>query len=127
MIFDASSIYTAIRDLKVEILKGNATCELARYEMGNALLKEVIIHRSIGIDEAQKLMQAISRTIRLMDIRSPEWKETLKTASELEISFYDASYVQLALDREDILITEDRKLKDRVEKVVEAKSFSDIC
>jgi len=127
MIFDASSIFTAIRDLKVEILRGNTTCELAGYEMGNALWNEVNIHRSIGIDEAEKLMQAISRVIHLMDITSPEWKETLKIASELEITFYDASYVQLALDREDILITEDKKLKDRAKKVVEVKSLSDIC
>lgn len=127
MIFDASSIFAAIRDLKVEILRDGTTCELARYEIGNALWKEVKIHRSIGIDEAQKLMQAISRAIHLMDIRSPEWKETLKIASELEITFYDASYVQLALDIEDILITEDGKLKDRAKRVVEVKSLSDIC
>ena len=127
MIFDASSIFAVIRDLKVEILRDGTTCELARYEIGNALWKEVKIHRSIGIDEAQKLMQAISRAIHLMDIRSPEWKETLKIASELEITFYDASYVQLALDIEDILITEDGKLKDRAKRVVEVKSLSDIC
>ncbi|RLI96776.1 MAG: toxin VapC, partial [Candidatus Aenigmatarchaeota archaeon] len=39
-LFDTSAIFRAIKEGKIEILAGNYTIELARYELGNAIWKE---------------------------------------------------------------------------------------
>ena len=46
-----------------------------------------------------------------MDVAEPDYAETLKTACRYGITFYDAVYVQLAIDHSDVLVTEDNKLK----------------
>jgi len=126
MIFDASSIFVAIRKMKPEVLRGNTTCELAKYELGNALWKEFALHSSISLGEAEKLMDTVIRAIELMNIRSPDWSDAFKLSLKLNITFYDASYLQLAINDGTSLVTEDEKLREKAEKVVDVRSVYDL-
>jgi|Deesub1362B_J571_1020462.scaffolds.fasta_scaffold00041_118 predicted nucleic acid-binding protein len=126
MIFDASSIFVAIRTFRPEILKNNTTSELARYEIGNALWKEVNLHKTLKFHEAERLMDVILRAIQLMNLEKPEWKESLRVSSELNLTFYDASYVQLALSKNEPLVTEDEKLRNKAKRVIDSISVSDL-
>ena len=56
----------------------------------------------------------------------PDYVETHKTAYKYGITFYDAIYVQLAIDHSDTLVTEDKKLKKKVCKDVDVLSLNDI-
>ena len=126
MIFDASSIFVAIRKMKPEVLRGNTTCELAKYELGNALWKGFALHGSINSDDAEKLIGTVIRAIELMNIESPDWSSAFKLSLELNITFYDASYVQLAIKSGASLVTEDKKLREKAEKVVDVRSVYDL-
>ncbi|MCP8316707.1 MAG: hypothetical protein H3Z51_07600 [archaeon] len=47
-ILDSSAIFRAIKENVVETLVGNYTLELARYELGNVLWKEYLLHKKIN-------------------------------------------------------------------------------
>ncbi len=126
MIFDASSIFAAIRNSKPEVLKGNVTCRLAKYELGNALWKEVYLHKSLKFEEAKEIMEIILRAMRVMRIEEPSWTDAFRISADLNITFYDASYVQLAVANSDILVTEDKKLRRKTKGVVKTLTVLEV-
>ena len=40
-LFDSSAIFRAVKENKIEFLAGNYTLELARYELGNIIWKDM--------------------------------------------------------------------------------------
>lgn len=123
MIFDASSIIAAVKEGKPKLLAGNRTCELAYYETGNAIWKEVKLFKSISSEEAETLMKIFLSILKLMRVEKPDYTEVIKLAYEYGVSFYDASYVQLAVQNNDILVTEDEKLRRKVKDLIKVKSI----
>src|SRR5208283_3433684 len=101
-IFDASSIFTAIREKKIRLLTGNYTLEIARYELGNVVWKDQILQYNISKEEAEKAVKAIRHTLALMEVLQAASSEEaiFEIATELKITFYDASYVYLAKVKE---------------------------
>ncbi len=114
--FDASSIFRAIRENAVEVLAGNLTLGLARYELGNILWKECILRNAINGEEAKKLIGFIGKALDVMEVVDINGHEDgiLSTAIDLELTFYDASYVYLAKKRGMPLVTEDERLSNKV-------------
>jgi hypothetical protein len=47
-LFDSSAIFRAIKENKIEFLAGNYTLELARYELGNIIWKDCVLHVKIS-------------------------------------------------------------------------------
>lgn len=110
MIFDASSIYRAIEIDCLEQLTRAKTIDLALYELGNVIWKEVDRKR-ISLDEGIKLLEFVSKTISLMEIVNIGLRnEVLKVAAESNLSYYDASYLYASISQDEILVTEDEKL-----------------
>jgi len=126
-IFDASSIFTAIKEKKVRCLNGNFSLEIARYELGNIVWKDHILLRIISKEEAEKTIETIKRTLALMDVLQIAENEDaiFKIASELRITFYDAAYVHAAKAKELVLITEDQRLIKKVTPNIKALTLNE--
>ena len=126
MIFDASSIFVAVKSKKLTVLKNGVTVSLARYELGNAVWKEVFSHKTLSVDEGIKLLNVLMKAIDQLEVKEPDPTKVLETACKYGITFYDASYVQLAIDSSNALVTEDDKLRKKVSKDVKVLSVSDL-
>ncbi len=126
MIFDASSIFVAVKNKKLRILKNVTTSSLVRYELGNVIWKEIYLHKTLNYEEGLKLLRLLMKVVEKVDISEPDYVETLKTACKYGITFYDAVYVQLAIDHSDVLVTEDKKLKRKIRKDVNVLSIDEL-
>jgi predicted nucleic acid-binding protein len=110
MILDASSIYRAIEIDYLEKLTRGKTIDLALYELGNVIWKEVV-RKKISLDEGIKLLEFVSKTLSLMAILKIGIRnEVLKVAVESNLGYYDASYLYASISQDEILVTEDEKL-----------------
>ena len=88
--------------------------------------KEVNIHESVNIDEGLKILDVLMKALEKMNVKNPNWSEVLKLAVKHDLTFYDASYVQLAIENSDVLVTEDKKLREKVKGVVDVRSVFDL-
>ncbi|HUV02129.1 MAG TPA: type II toxin-antitoxin system VapC family toxin [Desulfobacteria bacterium] len=113
MLFDASSIYLLAKEGRIEILIGKSTLSLAIYELGNAILKDIRIFKSISPEEGMKALSFLRKILEKMEVHAIGRNEVqiLKFAGEQGLTFYDAAYLQMALELEAPLVTEDEKLK----------------
>jgi len=126
-IFDASSIFTAIKEKEVRFLNGNFSLEIARYELGNIVWKDCVLLQTVSKEEAERTIKTIRHTLALMEILQIAENEDaiFEIASELRITFYDAAYVHAAKARELGLITEDQHLKKKVTPNVKAMTLKE--
>jgi predicted nucleic acid-binding protein len=115
-LFDSSAIFRAIKENKIDVLTGNYTLGLARYELGNIIWKEHALQAKISEQETKLLAKTIKRTLTIMDVIeiAGSEEEILETAIKLKITFYDASYVYVAKAKELKLITEDSRLIKKI-------------
>ena len=126
MIYDASSIYRAIETGAFNKLLEGKTLDLAHYELGNVVWKEVT-RKKISENEGAKLIKFISKVISLMEIVKVGTKnEVLKIAVDNNLSYYDASYLYASISMKEVLVTEDKKLLDGAIKCgADAGKFDD--
>jgi hypothetical protein len=62
-LFDASAIFRAIKENKIETLAGNYTLELERYELGNIIWKDCTLQAKVSEQESKTLTQVVMRTL----------------------------------------------------------------
>jgi predicted nucleic acid-binding protein len=127
-LFDASAIFKAIKENKIETLVGNYTLELARYELGNILWKNFALQAKATDQEIKTLAKIIKQTLNTMEttqINCNE-QEILQTAAKLKITFYDASYAYYANTKNLTFITEDSQLLKKVLPYIKALRLNDI-
>jgi len=127
-LFDASSIIAALKQRKVGLLVNECTQRLAIYEVLNALWKEVHLQKSITPGKAVELIPVIQWVfggMRVLDITQLE-SDILRTALELGVTAYDASYIVLARANGLTLVTEDRKLRQKCSARVNTLSLEDL-
>ena len=124
-LFDSSAIFRAIKENKVEVLAGNCTLELARYELGNIVWKDFVLQQRVLEEESKKMARTIKHTIGIMDILGIAGfeEEILETATRLKITFYDASYVYCAKTKGLRLITEDSRLAKKVTPTINVSAL----
>jgi len=125
-VFDSSSIYALLTKGKIELLGGNYTVFLAKFELGNIVWKEVLLHKRISREEGLRLLSFISKVLNTMNPEDVNCKETEEIALNYGITFYDASYVWLARKLDLPLVTEDNKLRKAVERELKVLSAKDI-
>jgi predicted nucleic acid-binding protein len=128
-LFDSSSIFRAIKENKVDLLIGNFTLELARYELGNIVWKDCFLQAKFSKEEASAILETIKHALSLIEMMPVAGNEdkVLELAIQLKITFYDASYVYLARLKESQLITEDVRLIKKAVPTVRASTLNDIC
>lgn len=127
-LFDSSAILKAIKENKIELLVGNSTLELARYELGNVLWKNFALQTKATEQEVKNLVKIIKQVLNMMEIAqiTCNEQEILQTAAKLKITFYDASYAYFAKTKGLTLITEDSKLLEKITQSVKALKLDDI-
>ncbi len=126
MIVDASSIIRAAKEGRMRRLAGESTIPLARFEVGNAIWKDVRLRGLYSAEDGARLLEVLLGLVDLMDVVEPDYALALRLAVERGMTFYDASYVAAAVQRRTRLVTEDVELRRRVEGLVEAVSLSDL-
>jgi predicted nucleic acid-binding protein len=111
-LFDSTAIFKAVKENKIEFLAGNYTLESARYELGNIIWKDCVLHAKVSQQEAKMVAKTINHILNLMDLIeiAGSEDEILDTAIKLRITFYDASYAYFAKEKDLRLITEDTRL-----------------
>jgi predicted nucleic acid-binding protein len=127
-LFDASAIFKAIKEEKIEALTGNYTIELARYELGNVLWKEQTLYGKIQNKEAEKVIKTIKDLFNLLNVLNITCyeEEILALAGKTNLTFYDASYVHLASKRKLTLVTEDINLINKAKNYTKTIRFESI-
>ena len=129
MIFDASSIYLLIKLRRLTPLADEITIDLAIYELGNALWKGVrrgLLTREEAL-KSMGIIWDIFQNMRVIRFEELNMKEALKLAAETGLTFYDATYLHLALELGEEIITEDERLKAKaIEKGATAHSAMEI-
>ncbi|MEM1998094.1 MAG: type II toxin-antitoxin system VapC family toxin [Candidatus Bathyarchaeia archaeon] len=133
-LIDSSAVILVLKWLKeksVEALNGQATLNLAYYEINNVVWKQCAIEGSINFQEAIDRAKEVAQILEIMSIeelRSPEEVgEAMKYAVEQGLTFYDASYLQKAKSKNYVLVTEDKELFKKSEyvgvKAITVKEF----
>lgn len=119
-LFDTSSILILLEKDRSETLLDNVTVNLAFFELGNILWKQVHIFENINHSEMRDLQRYINNTLRIMQIISIEEvkEKVLALAVKKDITFYDASYVYPSVANEWTFVTEDKELRKKVRSEV---------
>ena len=115
-IFDSSSIFRAILENRVDKLVGGYTDILAKYELGNIIWKNYYLQGRISSDEYIVLYRMVSKTLELLKFLTIDGyeEEIIDVAARLGITFYDATYVYHSIRLNVPLVTEDKRLKNKV-------------
>jgi len=111
LIFDSSAIINLCGEKKTEKLLDGWTINLAIYELGNAVWKQVKVYRRITVDEANLLLDSLTEVFKRL--RKPSSENPLKTleiAVKEDLTYYDASYISAAVENNLTLVTDDEKL-----------------
>ena len=126
-VFDSSAIFNAIMENKIEALVGNATLDLARYELGNILWKNYALKAKTTDKELKSLIELVKQTLNILDVIqiTGDEEEVLDAAVKLKMTFYDASYAYIAKISEATLVTEDAELLRKAASYVKALKLDD--
>jgi predicted nucleic acid-binding protein len=90
------------------------TSELAKYEIGNALL----IHKELSPEDASGVFENFFNLPIQCISHSPALaKETYVIARKEKITFYDASFIALAKQENAVLITDNPKHQGKTKKI----------
>ena len=119
MIFDASSLYILLKRGELRTLSESTTLDLAFYEVGNSLVKE--LRRKLVTSESfASMLEVLGRVSELMAVRnfgSLDAERVSTLSRSAGITFYDASYLALALASKEGLATNDLELKREAQKL----------
>ncbi|MEM2794652.1 MAG: type II toxin-antitoxin system VapC family toxin, partial [Thermofilaceae archaeon] len=92
-----------------------------KYEIGNALWKEAVLQRRISVEEALEVMLLVDRILEAMKIVDFIGSDqALKLAYKLQMTFYDASYLVASAENDSVLVTDDAKLRRKVQENISA-------
>lgn len=112
MIFDASSTYILIKNKDLGGLRNSKILDLAFYEIGNSMLQE---RRMKIIDEKaclalSKVLENLPEIMDVANFRQLKPEDVFKIAENSGLTFYDASYIVLAQNTKEALVTNDGTL-----------------
>ncbi|MEM2186430.1 MAG: type II toxin-antitoxin system VapC family toxin [Thermofilaceae archaeon] len=119
LLYDASALMNVIRLRKQDaygLLKDSLILCLTKYEVGNALWKEAVLQGRISVEEALEVMLLMGRILEAMktvDLKGVD--QVLELACKLRVTFYDASYLVATAENDAVLVTDDAKLRRKVQ------------
>ncbi|MBX8638442.1 MAG: type II toxin-antitoxin system VapC family toxin [Thermoplasmata archaeon] len=112
----------------IDIVTGNWTLDLTVYEVGNAVWKLNTIKSKITSAEADNLLRnlldIVADRIRLISSSEIDHLSTIRIAREEKLSYYDATYLSIAMTRNLLLVTDDRRLYNSAKKYVKVLTSS---
>ncbi|MEM2240272.1 MAG: type II toxin-antitoxin system VapC family toxin [Candidatus Bathyarchaeia archaeon] len=126
-LFDSSAIINLCGEKRIDKLFEGWTLNLAFYELGNAVWKQTYIHRTITPEEASKLLDTLTEVF--INMKKPEKEnglETLKIAVREGLTYYDAAYIQAAVENKLTLVTDDEMLYRVAKKFVKTMKSNEL-
>ena len=124
-LFDASSLIYALKLKNIDTLHGNYIQYLTLYEIINSIWKETYLIKSISVEEANQLIEVVAEILDYLKILSihPYEAEILMKAIDLGLTAYDTSYIVLAEKNNLVLVTEDKKLREKAGETIKTMSL----
>jgi len=111
-LFDSSAIIALVERKKLDELLEGYTIELAFYELGNAVCKQVHLCKTLSTDDAKIALDALISVFNKMHkIQGVEPLSVLTVALKEGLTYYDAAYLQAAVNNKMTLVTDHEKLK----------------
>jgi predicted nucleic acid-binding protein len=130
-LLDASAFILLIKkadiDSTVQCLENSLVLDLTFYEVGNAIWKESSLTKFLTPKEAEKLMttaETVLANINRVTNEAKDFQKILKIAKTEKLSYYDSSYVYSAKEIGLQLVTEDKELRTKARKYVDAITVS---
>jgi len=119
LILDASSLYLLLKSGDLESLRNAETLDLAFYEIGNSMLKELrrelITPQSFA--RALNVLGLIGETMVVRKFGELDARRVTDLAQSVGLTFYDASYLTLADMSKETLATNDRELSEAARRL----------
>lgn len=119
MIFDASSLYILMKKRDLKPLRDSRTLDLAFYEIGNSLLKELrrkLITRE-SFENALAVLSELGGLVSVSNFTELDADRVVKISRSTGLTFYDASYLALASMTGETLVTNDEELQKEGRKL----------
>ena len=92
------------------------------YEVGNSIWK----NRQLNVEDASNaIVLLLELNLELVSPSHKSIKRTMEIAREMEMTFYDASYVQLAEENKLTLITADEKQLEKSKDMIDVTHIKD--
>ncbi|MHA1596080.1 MAG: type II toxin-antitoxin system VapC family toxin [Candidatus Asgardarchaeia archaeon] len=92
------------------------------YEVGNSIWK----NRQLNVEDASNaIVLLLELNLELVSSSHKSIKRTMEIAREMEMTFYDASYVQLAEENKLTLITADEKQLEKSKDIIDVIHIKD--
>ena len=119
MIFDASSLFIALKRGNLRSLRNSETLDLAFYEIGNSMLKE--LRRKLitpeSFTKALNVLVLMGDTISVRKFGELDARRVSDLAQSAGLTFYDASYLVLAEMYKETLATNDIDLGEAARRI----------
>ncbi len=127
-LFDASAVVNLIKQGFVRILGEGSTIDLAYYESLSAVWREYKFLGRIDWETASELVKIVGRVFEIIDTYNARGGEEkiLELALRENLTIYDASYLFTAISRNLVLVTDDKKLREKASKYVKTLSSRDL-
>jgi predicted nucleic acid-binding protein len=119
LIYDASALYILLKKRELSSLRDSVTLDLAFYEVGNSMLME-LRRKLITAESFTNALAVVTGIGELMDVRNfrqLDAGEVARVSRLTGLTFYDASYLTLALMLKDTLATNDQALTEEAHKL----------
>jgi predicted nucleic acid-binding protein len=119
LILDASSLYLLLKGGDLRSMRNAETLDLAFYEIGNSMLKE--LRRKLITPEsfarALNVLGLIGETMVVRKFGELDARRVSDLAQSVGLTFYDASYLTLADTSKETLATNDSELSEAARKL----------
>jgi len=126
-LFDSSAIINLCGEKKLDKLLGEWTLNLAFYELGNAVWRQVRVLRTITVNEANTVLDPLIEVFeRLKKPETEHALEILKMAVKENLTFYDSSYIHTAIENGLKLVTDDEQLQKIARKYVKTITSNEL-
>lgn len=125
-VYDASSILDLMEEGTIPDFLDASTTSLAIFEIGNAVWKQVHLTNKLTESQGERIFLAASLLIQKMKNVIPDPLPALRLALKESLTYYDASYLQSAIEAGSVLVTEDSKLQKKAEKNVKVSNSSSL-
>lgn len=129
-LIDTSSLLFLVRsereNRKVDIIKESKILDLTYYEIGNAVWKESELLKTLPKNELDLVIDAFVKTLEITEtvrVSKSDFVDVLILAKTEGLTFYDASYLNVASMNGMTLVTEDQKLQQIGRKYVRVRSI----
>ncbi|MBO8182746.1 MAG: type II toxin-antitoxin system VapC family toxin [Archaeoglobus sp.] len=109
-LFDSSAIINLCGRGNLDKFDGGYTLNLAIFEIGNAVWKQVYLKRRIETEEGLIVLEVLTEIFENLKKIEVSARDVLMLAIEEGLTFYDAAYLHAAIKNNLTLVTDDDRL-----------------